>query len=182
MKPIIFIFGPSGVGKSYLSNLMERQNYSFIHIDTDDAKKTFASYGYPSEWDKDFSKVDFDVFVGNLIKEAKGTGYNGLIVSFPTTHIFTQEKIIFLKQLGVIPILLWGDEKKCKLAVEKRREEKKIPLDWNRYDEKNLPTFALYSCHEYDIFRFEAFKLDGSRFSDEELKKQIADFIHKLSN
>lgn len=179
-KSIIFIFGPSGVGKSYALDLLKKQGLLHKQIDTDKAERTFAGHSFPSEWDNNFAKVDFDFFIRTLKEELKETKYNGTIVSFPTTHRFTQKNLNLLRQLDVIPMLLWGDEKNCKLAVEKRRNKKGIPLDWAGYDPKNLPTFTLYGSHEYDIFRLEAFQADGSRFSNEELEKKISDFIQKF--
>ncbi len=178
-QPIIFIFGPSGVGKSHLSNLIKKQNFLYVHIDTDDTKKTFAANGFPSEWDNNFSKVNFDVFVDKL-RERLETEYNGVVVSFPTVYRFTQENLDLLKQLGVIPVLLWGTETNCKRAAEIRINKKGKQFNLGRYDQKNLQTFQLYSRPEYDIFRLEAFRMDGSRFSDEEIKKQIDQLVYKL--
>jgi len=188
-QPIIFIFGPSGVGKSHLSNLIKKQNFLYVHIDTDDTKKTFVANGFPSEWDNDFSKVNFDVFVGKL-RERLETEYDGVVVSFPTSYRFTKENLDYLRKLGVIPILLWGTEENCKLSAINRMKEKGKKTGRNlnmgryldRYDQKNLQTFQLYSRPEYDTFKLEAFRVDGSRFLDEEIKKQIDQMAYKLSH
>jgi len=181
MKPIIFIFGPSGVGKSYLFSLIKKQKFMGVHIDTDDIKRAFTSYGYPSEWDDDFTKVNFNVFM-NKLQERLEIKHDGAVVSFPTTYRFTEEKLKFLRQLGVVPILLWGSEENCKQSAEKRINKKGMQFNLSRYDQKNLQTFQLYSRPEYDIFKLEAFQVDDSRLSDEELKKQIAGFMKKFSN
>lgn len=181
LKPIIFIFGPSGAGKSYFFDLIEEQNYLCVHIDTGDKKRTFVAYGFPSVWDDDFSKVNFCVFVSKL-RESLEIEYDGVVVSFPTAYRFTQESLDFSRQLGVIPVLLWGNEANCKRAAETRINKKKRPFNLSRYDQKNLQTFQLYGRPEYDIFRLETFRVDGSRFSDEELNEQIANHIRKFRN
>jgi len=173
MKPIVFIFGPSGVGKSHLYNLFEKQKFLCMQIDTDSKKRTFAANGFPSEWDTDFCKVRFDDFVGEL-QERLGNEHVGFVVSFPTTHIFTLENCDLARQLGVTLVLLWGSEANCKQAAEIRINKKGGQFNLERYERKNRQTFQLYSCPEYDIFRLEVFQVDGSRFSDEELLKQIA--------
>jgi adenylate kinase family enzyme len=185
-KSIVFIFGPSGVGKSFYSNLIK--DFFFVPIDTDGKaknEKTFASYGFPSEWDDDFSNVKFDVFVDRLQKYPEADKYAGIVVSFPTSYRLTRENLDFLKQLGVIPILLWGTEENCKLSAINRIKEKKKKRGENldtaryleRYDKKNSDTFKLYKQSKYDIFKLETFLPDGTRFLDEEIKKQISELI-----
>lgn len=181
MKPTIFIFGPSGVGKSHLLELLNKQNFLCTQIDTDSEKRTFAANGFPSEWDSDFSKVDLGFFVKKL-RECHEIEHDGVVVSFPTVYRFTQANLNLLTQMGVVPVLLWGDEANCKRAAEIRKNKKGMQFNLGRYDQKNFQTFRLYSRPEYDNFRLETFRIDGSRFSDEELKKQISDFISKFSN
>lgn len=181
LKPIIFIFGSSGVGKSCLSELIEKQKFLFMHIDTGDKEKTFASNGFPSEWDNDFSKIEFDVFVDGL-RKCLGSEHAGIIVSFPTAYRFTRDNLDVAMHLGVIPVLLWGSEENCKRAAETRINKKGGSFNLPRYDKNNKPTFQLYSRSEYDIFRLEAFRMDGSRFSNEELNEQIANHIRKFRN
>ena len=55
MRPTLFIFGPSGVGKSYVSKALE-EDYSFLHLDID-KKYGFNANGFPAEWDEDIAKV-----------------------------------------------------------------------------------------------------------------------------
>jgi len=181
-KPIVFIFGPSGVGKSFYSNLIKNEyEYLFLKIDTDNnGKNTFAAHGFPPEWDKDFLKVEFKYFLDELKKRYEVEN-NGIIVSFPTTYRFTRENLNDLMKLGVIPILLWGTEENCKRAAINRIEKKGGKFNESRYDERNSQTFKLYRQSQYDIFRLEAFKNEkGSRFLREEIKTQINDFIFKI--
>lgn len=177
-QPIIFIFGPSGVGKSYLLDLMKKQNFLCKRVDTDDPKKTLAKYGFPLEWDGDdgFLKVDFDVLVSGFKKRFEVAKYDGIVVSFPTSYRFMPEKIDSLRQLGVVPVLLWGTEANCKRAAKIRREKNGKRFNERRYDEKNSQTFSLYGRHQYDIFRIETFQKDGNRFSDEEIKNKLPIF------
>ncbi|MFA5747077.1 MAG: hypothetical protein WC926_03300 [Candidatus Paceibacterota bacterium] len=186
-ESIIFIFGPSGVGKSFYCNLIKNEyGYSLLKIDTDNnGKNTFAAYGFPLEWDKSFLKVDFKYLLDELKKRYEVEN-KGIIVSFPTTYRITSEKIDSLKQLGVIPILLWGTEENCKLSAIERMRRKGREFDegqyFERYDERNSDTFKIYKQSQYDPFRIEAFRPDGSRFSGEEIKNKITDFILKFSN
>ncbi len=66
MNPIIFLLGPSGIGKSYLSKMLEKNKFLYVHIDTDSRNRTFAANGFPSKWDDDFHKVNLAYLVGEL--------------------------------------------------------------------------------------------------------------------
>src|SRR6185369_15337148 len=115
LKPIIFIFGPSGVGKSHLSDLiLEVKKFLKIQIEKKDSshRLSFYKHGFPSEWDSDFSKVDFNILVNKLRQYSKDRA--GILFSFPTDYRLTIENLELLVKLGVTPILLWASESDCK--------------------------------------------------------------------
>jgi GTPase SAR1 family protein len=172
VEPIIFVFGPSGVGKSYLSEKLQKNKFLYVHIDTDRRQRTFAANGFSSEWDEDYHKVDFAHFAGAL-RDRLDDEHAGAIVSFPTVHVFTPEKLVEAAQLGVTPLVLWGKYEDCVRAAEKRIKSKGKNFNLPRYEKRNKPAFRAYGCPEYDAFRVEAFREDGSRHPDEEWLARI---------
>jgi len=172
VKPIIFLLGPSGIGKSYLSEMLSKNKFLYVHIDTDSQKRTFAANGFPSEWDDDFRKVNLAHFVGEL-RDRLDNEHAGAAVSFPTVYVFTPEKLVEAEQLGVTPVVLWGKQKDCIRAAEKRIEKKGLKFDLPRYERKNVPTFQAYGRPEYDAFRVQAFQEDGTRYPNEEWLTKI---------
>ncbi|MCL4299528.1 MAG: AAA family ATPase [Anaerolineae bacterium] len=166
MKPIIFLLGPSGIGKSHLSKMLAKNKFLYVHIDTDSIKRTFAANGFPSEWDDDFYKVNLAHFVSEL-RDRLDNEHAGVVVSFPTVHVFTPEKLVEAAQLRVTPVVLWGKQEHCIRAAEKRIEKKGGKFNLPRYERLNGPTFRAYGRPEYDAFRVEAFHEDGSRYPDE---------------
>src|SRR5688572_28142214 len=87
VKPILFIFGPSAVGKSCLSEHLEKSGFLFEHFDTDKESRSFAARGFPGEWDHDFQNVNFSHLVA-LLRNRITKGHTGAVASFPTTSIF----------------------------------------------------------------------------------------------
>jgi GTPase SAR1 family protein len=172
MKPIIFVFGPSGVGKSYLSKKLAENKFLYMHIDTDRRERTFAANGFSSEWDGDYHKVDLAHLVG-VLRDRLDDEHAGAIVSFPTVHVFTSEKLVEVAQLGVTPLVLWGKYEDCVGAAEKRIKKKGKKFNLLRYEKRNEPAFRVYGCPEYDAFRVKAFREDGSRYTDEEWLARI---------
>jgi hypothetical protein len=175
VKPIIFVLGPSGVGKSYLSKKLKEKNVVYVHIDTDRSDRTFAANGFPSEWDDDFHKVEPATLAGDL-RNRLSDKHSGAVVSFPTVHVFTPEKLVEAAQLGVTPVVLWGKQGDCVRAAELRINKKGMMFDLARYERLNKPTFEAYGRPEYDAFRVEAFREeDGSRYLDEEWLARIVE-------
>ena len=175
-KPILFIFGPSGVGKSYLSQVLEEKcRFLYRQFDTDREERKFESYGFSKEWDTDFQNI----VVADLVAYLKGQiedEHAGVVASFATTYIFTPEMLGEARKIGVTPILLWGTRKHCMESAEKRLQKKGRSFDEKRvtrYQLQNKPTFLKYCGQEYNTFRIDAFRHDGSRPSTEEWIEKI---------
>lgn len=166
MKPFIFLLGPSAIGKSYLSEMLAKNKFLYVHIDTDSRKRTFAANGFPSEWDDDFHKVNLAHLVSEL-RDRLDNEHAGAVVSFPTVFVLTPERLIEAVQLGVTPVVLWGRKEDCIRAAEKRIEKKSRKFNLPRYELLNGPTFRAYGRPEYDAFRLESFQKDGSRYPNE---------------
>ena len=182
VKPVILIFGPSGVGKSWLLEGLEgleKTSFLCVHIDTDRPSGKFAANGFPADWDDDFNKVDFAHIVPVLRSRLAGS-QSGAAMSFPTTYLFTAERLTEAARLGATPLVLWGAREHCVKAAEERIKKKKTRLVFDpvRYARQNDPTFVAYGLPDYDRFRVDAFSHDGSRYPWEEwvarLMKRIA--------
>ncbi len=178
LKPIFLVLGPSGVGKSFLSEILESKGFLYLHIDTDSPERSFKANGFPAEWDNDFRQVEFDKMVvilrNKLIEEQIGT-----IISFPTSYLLTYEMLIKAINVGMTPLLLWGTREHCMNSANERIKKKGKTFNQNRYDKWNNPTFLTYSIPDFDDFRVEAFRDDGSRYPEEEW---LAEIMQKLSN
>lgn len=172
MKPILLVLGPSGVGKSYLSKKLAKNGFLYVHIDTDRSERSFEANGFPAEWDGDFRQVELAELVA-VLRDRLTEEHTGAVVSFPTVDLFTAEMLVEASLLGATPLLLWGTRDHCVKAAQQRIRKKGIPFNVPRYQRLNEPTFLAYSAREYDIFRAEAFRDDGSRFPEDEWLAEI---------
>jgi hypothetical protein len=177
LKPIIFLLGPSGIGKSYLSEMLVKNKFLYVHLDTDSRKRTFAANGFPSEWDDNFLKVNLAHLVVEL-RDRLDNEHTGAIVSFPTIYVFTPEKLVEAVQLGVTPVVLSGKQEDCIRAAKKRIEKKGRQFNLPRYLRLNVPTFLAYGRPEYAAFRVGAFQEDGSRYPNEKWLTRIMERIN----
>ena len=169
---IVRLNGPSGVGKSYLSKMLQKKLFLYVRIDTDSRNKSYAANGFPSEWDKDYNRLDPDHLV-RILLDRLHEGHAGAIISFPTVHVFTHEKLVSAARIGVTPLVLWGKQEDCVRAAQERIRKKGRRFDARRYERLNEPTFRAYARPEYDAFRVEVFQQDGARYPDEELLARI---------
>jgi broad-specificity NMP kinase len=108
VEPIIFVLGTSGVGKSYVSKAL-KEDYAFLHLDID-RNHGFERNGFPTEWDKDFSKVDCAQLATQVRTSVAAQQRNGAILSFPTVHLFSTIQLEDASRVGISTIVLWGSE------------------------------------------------------------------------
>jgi adenylate kinase family enzyme len=172
LKPIIFVLGLSGVGKTDTAEGLSKIG-SLLHIDIDRRGGGFAKAGFPSEWDRDIARVDFDCLTTG-IRARLNDRHQGAVLSFPTTYRFTREQLGVTSTHRVGIIVLWGAMEHCYDVRRKRQQEDKGTTPGRSdYPRKNGPTFDVYKAEEYDEFRVEAFQPDGSRPPRETVLRHI---------
>jgi adenylate kinase family enzyme len=151
LKPIIFVLGLSGVGKTRTSDELGKK-YSLWHIDMD-GDNSFKSIGLPNEWDTDIQQVDFALLADNVRSCIKDED-RGVILSFPTIHRFTRDQFDRASPFGICVVILWGLFECCaKIRRERQEARKKGTPSARRYKRLNTPTFEIYSHGDYDRFR-----------------------------
>lgn len=177
MKPVIFVLGLSGAGKTHTSKVLGEE-YLLLHIDIDRTGGGFARAGFPGEWDEDVSRVDFLILAAGVRMQVTDE-YQGAILSFPTTYVFSREQLDVASRHGVSTVVLWGTLEHCMEARREREEKRGKTFYPNRYLRKNTPTFDTYRSAEYDEFKVAAFQLDGYRPSRETLLSLV---LERLAN
>ena len=169
MPPVILIIGPSGVGKSYVSGLLEREwSFHYWRI------YSFESNGLPSSWDGRGELVDMPrLITAAHTRRAIAIGY---VVSIAPEDVFEVRQLFEARTLGATPVVLWGTPDQC---VQARKERSRInrkrfnEKDMPRYWRKNTAAFEAYGRAQYAEFRENAFQPDGSRWHDEHWLERI---------
>jgi hypothetical protein len=178
LKPIIFVLGLSGVGKTYTAKVLSK-DYSLLLIDIDRKGGGFTKAGFPTEWDNDISRVDFALLAAG-VRGCLGDQHQGAVLSFPTTYRFRREQLSVASTHGVAVVVLWGALEHCwDVRRERQKKNKGTTPDHADYLRKNRPTFEMYEGVEYEEFKVEAFQPDGSPQSRETL---LALVLARLAN
>jgi hypothetical protein len=168
LKPIIFVLGLSGAGKTDTAKALSK-DYSLLHIDIDRKGGGFAKAGFPPEWDEDMARVDLALLAAG-VRGCLGDQNQGVVLSFPTTYRFRREQLSIASTHGVGVVVLWGALERCwDVRRERQKKNKGTTPHHADYLLKNRPTFEMYGGAEYDEFKVEAFQPDGSRPSRETL-------------
>jgi hypothetical protein len=171
MPPVILIIGPSGVGKSHVSGLLERAwSFHYWRI------YSFKKNGLPSAWDGRGELVDMPMLITAAQTRRAEAIATGIVVSIAPEDVFELRQLFEARTLGATPVVLWGTPDQCVRARKersrinrKRFNEKDMPRCWR----KNTAAFEAYGSAQYSDFREEAFQPDGSRWSDEHWLERI---------
>jgi|MTBAKSStandDraft_1061840.scaffolds.fasta_scaffold05670_2 hypothetical protein len=172
------MLGLSGVGKDYACCVL-KEGCSLLHKDMDQGH-AFERAGLPPEWDKNILLVDFGV-LADRIRVCLLDDHQGAVLTFPTTYRFDSEQLNVASLEGIMAVLLWGPLEFCWKVRYHRQHilHKKKPPDYNDYLKKNLPTFQIYKCPDYNVFRVANFGVDGSRPSRDVL---LARMLNSMAN
>lgn len=164
-NPILFVLGPSGVGKSSISKGLEK-HHRFLHIDIDKNRNRIRGFElnhFPAEWDEDINGIDFAALATEIYRRVTIKQSAGAVVSFPTIHVFSAEQLEAAFRVGITTVVLWATQEQCIEARRKRGQEKgRKPFSVDDYKKKNRGSFEAYARSEYGQYRIEVFRPDGS--------------------
>jgi len=105
MKPILLIFGPSGVGKSTFTERFIK-DFDFLHINFD-------------YWDgKGIDGEELKKYVSSpqLLRseiDKKLNGNKGAVLTFPSNKIFSFNYIETAEQCGIKTVIFYGSKENC---------------------------------------------------------------------
>jgi hypothetical protein len=169
--PVIFVAGPSGVGKSQVSQWLEA-DLGLLHLDID-RYHGFGVNGLRQQWDQFGRLIDYAPLMSALCDRIVKAKRSGIVLSFPSTRILTPEQIDFARSAGICTVVLWGTEELCKEARRARDSAQGRTFNEKRYDRSNRDAFDWYGRSEYAGVRVEAFCPDGSRVPREQIVSTI---------
>jgi shikimate kinase len=105
-SPVVFIAGPSGVGKSKVGEwLVEDLNWLLIDIDM---SNPFRTHNLQREWHLFNTQLETVALFSTLQQKIAEAGSQGAVVSLPSTRILTRKQIEAARCVGICTVLLWA--------------------------------------------------------------------------
>jgi hypothetical protein len=159
---LLFLVGPSGVGKSMVAEAL-CSDLAFYHVDVD--RDPLKAHGIRDEWQEFWTGRNAGPIAEALRAIASREGRAGVLLSLPSNkkRVLHPRHVDVAHKAGIKVIVLWGPEELCKRARQGRDLERGLPWNESDYDARNRRTFELYSGPEYDRVRVDAFEEDGRR-------------------
>ncbi len=157
LEPLIFIFGPSGVGKSTLGNWLA-EDLGFLHLEVDcHPQDGIDLAGIRNEWEEFCSKLDGQPLCRLLRERIRSAELRAMVVSFPSTVCFNKVFMEVLRNNKVTPLILLGSKQNCIDSFLRREASTGRGLDiehWLRYN-SNYDNFASDDLSEFRLWTFE---------------------------
>jgi hypothetical protein len=165
VAPVIFVVGPSGVGKDDVCGWVKKE-YNFEWIDID-RERHFEAKGIQSEWNR-FKRLDAAPLASALRHRVMEGNAIGAVMSLPSDRVITPEMAKAAEIVGMYTLVLWGTQEACKAARIGRDGFVK-----GTYDQKNRKAFSTYGVREYEANRVQVFGPDNKHLPRPEVRRLI---------
>ncbi len=160
MPKIVFLGGPSGVGKSHFAS-KHLVSLGWRHFEIDQATKDgIDEHNLRREWDAFFERSEPTLLRQELTRRADRAP--GIVLSFSSNLVFVQRHISAAASAFQIAYL-FGHPAHCLTAFLERERWNGRGLDANHWDRNNALLFARLSRSIHHRFLVHAFHQDGSR-------------------
>src|SRR5262249_2354442 len=159
--PIVFLLGPSGVGKSTLAQwLAEDVVLLYLEIDRYPNGDGIDVEGFRVEWDSFLSggsPVPLVSLIRSRIAQEKATA---AALSFPSTLVLSGSRLGELRDVGVTSLVLYGSAAACLNGfLEQEKLLKRVAGDLVEFWlSRNRHSYFEFSRPDFAPFRVEAFR------------------------
>ena len=100
--PILFLLGPSGVGKTQLGQwVSEDLNLLWIELDRWPEGDGIDLANLRTEWDALWNTCQAQAIATTLRARVLSAGAHGAVVTFPSLVVFSASQLVALEQAGI---------------------------------------------------------------------------------
>jgi hypothetical protein len=170
---ILFLLGPSGVGKTQLGQwLSEDLHLLWIEIDRWPEGDGIDLAELRTEWDAFWKTCQAHPIATTLRARVLSAGANGVVVTFPSLVVFSAPHLAALEQSGIRVLVLYGSEQDCLAGFLKRERESGRNLPKEHWLFNNSEAHKRFGDPSYERYRLEVFQ-SGQRLDRATLTAKV---------
>lgn len=159
VKPILFIFGSSGVGKSTLGKLLvDDLNFMHVNFDPEVVKgKGFEdgpkNEGLQVEWNILYQQCNTRPLAAKIRERITSSGLNGACVTLSSLYDpeFIRLRFLKLKPENIFYIVLFGSAEECYKGFSERDDGLSV-------QQKNKESWTTTNSRWHDVSKFDDLK------------------------
>lgn len=171
---ILFVLGPSGVGKSKFGEYLSKQ-HRWLHLEIDQYPNGdgIDIHNLRGPWDlfcKSKNSADLAV---ELRKRAKDRHRKGCVLSFPSGVVLPPEHISAAEKESIRVTYLYGSAAHCINAFLERERESGHNLGVDHWLTNNRETYLVMSRPEFERYRTHVFTIRGKHRSHANVLRNV---------
>ncbi len=157
--PILFVLGPSGVGKTTLGQwFAEDRDFLWIEIDRWPEGDGIDLADLRAEWDEFWNASQAGAIATTIRARVSASAARGAILTFPGRVVFTAHQLTALEDGGIRALALYGTEVECLGAFLKRERESGRNLPKEHWLSNNSDIHRLLGDPSYERYRLQVFQ------------------------
>jgi hypothetical protein len=172
---IIFIFGPSGVGKSsfgsYLSN-----HHNWLHLEIDIPNTNDVDIHEIQHHWSEYRNGNAAPLLAELNARVKLLDRAGCVLTFRSTDLLLNHELEFTQNQGVVVKYFYGTAADCIFSFLQREHKQGSQLGLNHWLIHNQQSYLRMSLPDLSSYRINVFKHNGTRRQWDEISKHIPSF------
>jgi hypothetical protein len=171
IKPVLFFYGPSGVGKTYLAEWASI-NRDFIHLNFDRRDVSGVDFeNLREEWDEYLVNGYPELLFNEINVRVLTAEKDGAIVSLPSGLVPKLSDALEYQKKGIFTVILYGPKKLIIDAYLKREATTTEKYDLNHWICNNT-SYSELGESKLAPFRVQVFS-NGNRIDPEKLMVTI---------
>jgi hypothetical protein len=158
-KSILFLMGPSGVGKSTLAGWIAK-DLGLLHIEIDRFPEGdgIDLEGLRTEWDAFWNGRNMGPITSTLLTRASSADCSGVILSFPSGVVPSSEHLEAAEKARVRVIVLYGTGAECLGSFLRRELASGRNLSVEHWIQNNALYYARFSEPRFAAHRLLVFE------------------------
>lgn len=169
---IIFLFGPSGVGKSSFGSYLS-SHHNWLHLEIDIPNTNDVDIHEIQHHWSEYRNGNATQLLAELTTRVKSLDRAGCVLTFRSTDLLLNHELEFIQKQGVVVTYLYGSAADCIFSFLQREDKQGSQLGLNHWLIHNQQSYLRMSLPDLSSYRINVFKPNGTRRQWDEVSRHI---------